>query len=89
MFIFSQREQGINDKHTLVRLKASLMLPNTFGTNCYEACMKAVMRLLRKYNYLYCQKTNKATHAPKEVCDEAQEFLEFSCPLLLGPHRDR
>ena len=32
MFIFSQREQGINVKHTLVVLKASLMLPNSFGT---------------------------------------------------------
>jgi hypothetical protein len=42
---------------------------------------------LRSYNYVYCTKTNEATRAPQEVCDEAQ-FLEFTCPLLFGPHRN-
>jgi hypothetical protein len=52
MFIFSQREQGINVKHTLVRLKASLLLPNTFGTKGYEAHLRAIMRFMRKHNYM-------------------------------------
>jgi hypothetical protein len=37
MFIFSQREHGINVKHTLVRLKAFLMLPNTFGAKVSDS----------------------------------------------------
>jgi hypothetical protein len=50
MIIFSQREQGINVKHTLVRLKASLMLPNTFGAKGYKAHIKVVMCFMRKHN---------------------------------------
>jgi hypothetical protein len=48
MFIFSQREQGINIKHTLVHLKASLMLPKTFGAKGYETRIKVVMHFKRK-----------------------------------------
>jgi hypothetical protein len=74
--------------HTLVRLKASLMLLNTFGTNGCEAHMKVVMFFMRKPNYVYCNKTNEAMRAPQEVCDELREFLEFTCLLLLGLHHD-
>jgi hypothetical protein len=89
MFIFSQHEQGINVKHTLVRLKASLLLPNTFSAKSYEAHLKVVMRFMRKHKYVYCTQTNKAMCAPQEVCDKAWEFLEFTCPLLIGPHPNR
>jgi hypothetical protein len=89
MFIFFQREQGINVKHTLVCPKASLMLPNTFGAKGYKAHIKVVMRFMRKHNYMYRNKTNEATRAPQEVSDKAREFLDFTRPLLLGPHRDR
>ena len=89
MFIFSQREQGINVKHTLVSLKASLLLLNTFGAKGYEACLRAIMRFMRKHNYVLHAKTNEATRAPQEVAQEAREFLEFTRPLLFGPHRDR
>ncbi len=89
MFIFSQREQGINAKHTLICLKASLMLPNTFGAKGYKARIKVLMRCIHKHNYVYHTKTNKAMRAPQEVSDKVQEFLEFTCPLLLGPHRNQ
>ncbi len=89
MFIFSQREQGININYSLVCLKASLMLLNTFGTKSYEACLKVVICFMRKHKYMYQQKTNKATCAPQEVFYEARELLEFTCLLLLGPHRNR
>jgi hypothetical protein len=89
MFIFSQREQGINVKHTLICLKASLLLPNLFGAKGYEAHLKVIMCFMSKHNNVYCTRTNEATHAPQEVCDEARELLEFTHPLLLGPHHDR
>jgi hypothetical protein len=44
---------------------------------------------MRKHNYVYRNKTNKATHAPQEVSDEVWEFLDFTHPLLLGPHCNR
>ncbi len=86
MFIFSQREQGINVKHTLVHLKASLLLLNTFGTKGYEARLRAIMRFMHKHNYVMRTKTNEATRVPQEVAQEAWEFLEFTRPLLFGPH---
>jgi hypothetical protein len=89
MFIFSQREQGINIKHTPICLKASLLLLNTFSAKGYETCLKVVMRFMCKHKYMYCTQTNKATRAPQEVCDEAREFLEFTRPLLIGPHSNR
>jgi hypothetical protein len=89
MFIFSQCKQGITAKHTLVCLKVSLLLPNTFGAKGYEACLKVVMRFMRKHKYVYCIRTNKAMRAPQEVCYKAREFLEFTCLLLIGPHHDR
>ncbi len=89
MFIFSQYEQGINVKHTLVRLKASLMLPNAFGTKDYKARIIVVMPFLRKHNYVYRNKTKEATCALQEVSDEAREFFDFTCPLLLGLHCNR
>jgi hypothetical protein len=89
MFTFSQRKQGINAKHTLVRLKASLMLPNTFGAKGYKAHIKVLIRCIHKHNYVYHTKTNEATCAPQEVSDKVQEFLEFTHPLLLGPHRNQ
>jgi hypothetical protein len=47
------------------------------------------MRFMRTHNYVYCNNTNEATRAPQEIYDEVWEFLEFTCPLLLGPHCDR
>jgi hypothetical protein len=44
---------------------------------------------MRKHKYVYRTRTNEATRAPQEICDEAREFLEFTHPLLIGPHRDR
>jgi hypothetical protein len=38
---------------------------------------------------MYCIKTNKATHVPQEVSDKAWEFLDFTRPLLLGPHHNQ
>jgi hypothetical protein len=32
---------------------------------------------------------NKVTHNPQEVYQEVQEFLEFTCLLLHGPHCNR
>jgi hypothetical protein len=46
------------------------MFPNLFGAKGYEDCLKVVMRFMRKHKYMYCQKTNEATHAPQEVCDK-------------------
>ncbi len=89
MFIFSHRKQGINIKHTLVHLKASLLLSNTFGAKDYEAHLKVVMRIMRKHKYVYCTRTNKAMRGPQEVCDKARKFMEFTCPLLIGPHYNR
>jgi hypothetical protein len=89
MFIFSQCKQGINVKHTLVHLKASLLLPNTFGTKGYESCLKVVMHFTRKHKYVYRTRTNEATRVPQEVCDKVREFLEFTCLLLIGPHCER
>jgi hypothetical protein len=86
---FSQREQGINVKHTLVCLKASLLLPNMFGAKVYEARLKAIMHFMRKHNYVMPNKTNEAMCALQEVVQEAREFLEFTRPLLFGPHQDR
>jgi hypothetical protein len=88
MWIFSQREQGISIKNTLVRLKAPSMLQNSFGAKSIEARFKAVMCFMRKRKYAYRQ-TTKMMRAPQEVCDEAREFMELTRPLLLGPHRDR
>ncbi len=48
-----------------------------------------VMCFMRKHKYVYRTRTNKAMHAPQEVCDEAREFLEFTRPCLIGPRRDR
>jgi hypothetical protein len=86
MWIFSRCEQGLSIRNTIDLLKASGMLRDTFGTKSKIAWLKAVACFMRKDNYVYCQKTNKATHAPQEVYAEAQEFLEFTRPLLLGPH---
>jgi hypothetical protein len=89
VWIFSWREQGLSIRNTIVLLKASEMLRDTFGAKNIIAWLKAVARFMRKQNYVYRQKTNKATRAPQEVYAEAREFLEFTCPLLLGPHHDR
>ncbi len=89
MWIFSQREQGLSIGNTVILLKSSGMLRDTFGAKSRVAWLKAVVRFMRKHNYFYRQKRNKATHNPQEVYQEAQEFLEFTCLLLHGPHCDR
>ncbi len=44
---------------------------------------------MRKHKYMYRTRANKAMRAPQEVCDKAQQFLEFTQLLLLGPHCNR
>jgi hypothetical protein len=65
------------------------MLRDTFGAKSRVAWLKAVACFMRKHNYVYCQKMNEATHNPQEVYQEAREFLEFSRPLIHGPHCNR
>ncbi len=89
MWIFSRREQGLSIQNTVILLKASGMLRDTFGAKSRVAWLKAVAHFMHKHNYVYCQKMNKATRNPQEVYQEAQEFLEFTCPLLHGPHCNR
>ncbi len=47
------------------------------------------MRFMRKHNYVMRTKTNEAMRVPQELAQEVREFLEFTCPLLFGPHCDR
>jgi hypothetical protein len=65
------------------------MLRDTFGAKSRVAWLKAVARFMCKHNYVYCQKANKAIRNLQEVYQEAQEFLDFSCPILHGLHRNR
>jgi hypothetical protein len=85
MWIFSRCEQGL----TVILLKASRMLRDTFGTKSRVAWLKAIARFMHKHNYVYCQKRNEATRNLQEVYQEVREFLEFTHLLLHGPHRDR
>jgi hypothetical protein len=50
MWVFSQCEQGISIGNSLVHLKASSLLPNTFGAKSIEAYYKAVERFMRKHD---------------------------------------
>jgi hypothetical protein len=89
MWIFSQREQGLSIRNTVILLKVFKMLRDTFGAKSRVARLKAVARFMRKHNYVYPQKTNEATRNLQEVYQEAQEFLDFTRLLLHGPHRNR
>jgi hypothetical protein len=71
MWIFLQCEQGLSIQNTVILLKASGMLRDTFGAKSRVARLKAVARFMRKHNYVYPQKTNKATCNPQEVYQEA------------------
>jgi hypothetical protein len=88
MWIFSWCEQGLSIRNTMILLKASGMLRDTFGAKSRIAWLKGVAHFMRKDNYVYRQKTNKVMHVPQEVYTEAHEFLEFTCLLLLGPDRN-
>jgi hypothetical protein len=61
----------------------------TNTTKIIVTWLKTFALNINKNNYIYCQKMNKATRNPQEVYEEAQEFLEFTRPLLHGPHRNR
>jgi hypothetical protein len=50
MWIFSQCEQGLSIRNTVILLKVSRMLRDTFGAMSRVARLKAVARLMRKYN---------------------------------------
>jgi hypothetical protein len=71
MWIFSRREQRLSIRNTVVLLKASGMLRDTFGAKSRVAWLKAVTRFMRKHNYVYRQKTNEATRNKQEVYQEA------------------
>jgi hypothetical protein len=79
---------GVSIKNTLSLLKTSSLLRNSFGAKGIEACFRAIRHFMQKHNYVYCQRTNKATRAAQEVYDKAQEFMELTPPLLLDPHWD-
>jgi hypothetical protein len=85
MFIFSQHEQGINAKHTLVHLKASLLLLNMFGAKGYEACLRVIMRFMHKHNYVMRTKTNEATRAPQEVRKRGGSSWSLLARSFLAP----
>jgi hypothetical protein len=89
MWIFAQNEQGLSIRNSIVLLRASGMLQNTFSTKSRKAWLKAVVHFIHKHNYIYSQKKNKATNALQEVYKEAWEFFKFTHPLLLGPHCNR
>ena len=89
MWMFAKHEQGIQIRHSIIALRASSMLRTIFGSKLMNAKILAIVRFMQKHNYVYCQKMNKATHAPQEVYDEAHEFLDNTCPLLHGLHHDR
>jgi hypothetical protein len=71
MWIFTRREQGLSIRNTIILLRVSGMLRDTFDSKSRIAWLKAIARFMRKHNYVYCLKTNKAMHAPQEV---------LSCP---------
>jgi hypothetical protein len=87
-FVFAQREQGINVRHTLVALRASSLLHDTFGPKSFNAKLLAVKRFMRKHNYVYRASTNESTRSLAEVGEEAKAFVEETRDLLVGPHRD-
>ena len=67
MWIFSRREQGLSIRNTVILVKVSGMLRDTFGSKSRVACLKAVLRFMCKHNYVYRQKTNEATRNLQEV----------------------
>ncbi len=89
IWVFSQRKQGISIRNSLAHLKASSLLPNTFGAKSIEAHYKAVECFMHKHDYIYRMKTNESKHPPHEVYEEAREFMELTYPLLHGPHCNR
>jgi hypothetical protein len=97
-WIFAQREQGIAVTMSHVIYKATSILSrqqrqddgasSSFKDNGFDARLPAVSHFLGKYNFVYRTKTNKATKFPAEVYKEATAFMERTCPILRGPHRD-
>ncbi len=71
MWIFSRCEQGLSIRNTVILLKASRMLRDTFGANSRVDWLKAVACFMHKHNYVYRQKTNEATRNRQEVYQEA------------------
>ena len=89
MWMFAKHEQGIQIRHSIIALRASLMLQTTFGSKSMNAKIHVVTRFMRKHNYKYCQKTNEAMRAPQEVFEEVHDFVDNVCPLLHGLHHNR
>ena len=89
MWMFAKCEQGIQIRHSIVALRALSMLWTTFGSKSMNIKILAIERFMRKHNYVYHQKTNKAMCAPQEVYDEAHDFVDNVHPLLHGLHFNR
>ena len=89
MWMFAKHEQGIQIRHSIVALRALLMLRTTFGSKSMNAKILAIACFMQKHNYMYCQKTNEAMCAPQEVYDEAHKFLDNTHLLLHGLHCNR
>ena len=76
-------------KHTLVSLKTSLLLQETFGSKSFNAKLKAVACFMKKHDYVYCCTMNEATCTPAEVSNDVRSFLEEVHPIFFGPHCDQ
>jgi hypothetical protein len=50
MWIFARREQGLSVRNTILLLKVSGMLRDTFGAKSRNAWLKAVACFMRKHN---------------------------------------
>jgi hypothetical protein len=72
MWIFYRCEQGLSIWNTVILLKVSGMLRDTFGAKSRIAWLKVVARFMRKHNYVYRQKTNEAMRNLQEVYQEAR-----------------
>ena len=89
LWIFARRKQGIAVTKSHIVYKASAMLlhqDHAFKDKSFEARFKTVSCWLSKYEFVYRTKTNEATRAPHEVCEEATSFMAFYCPSLRGTH---
>jgi hypothetical protein len=86
-WIFKRREMGLVLSTLSVIIKACCLLPlmeqksalvRYFVTCCF----------LKKHLLVYRMGTKVSQCPPGEVCQEAQEFQDFICPMLQGPERD-
>jgi hypothetical protein len=77
-FVFAKCEQGIN----------VALLQDKFEPKSFNANLLAVGRFMHKHKYVYRCAMNDSTCSLAKVGDEAKAFVEETCELLVGPHRD-